>query len=42
MRSWDIRRRIGLLLLLPVLLAAPVLIACGETVTETVIQTVVV
>ena len=42
MKSLNRPRRWAALILLPVLLAVPFVIACGETVTETVIQTVVV
>ena len=42
MKHLHSRRRWAALILLPVLLAVPLVIACGETVTETVIQTVVV
>ncbi len=42
MKLFDRRRRWVAMILLPVLLAVPLIIACGETVTETVIQTVVV
>ncbi len=42
MKIFERRRRWAALILLPVLLAVPLVIACGETVTETVIQTVVV